>query len=156
MNIVLFQPEIPQNTGNILRTCAAIGASLILIRPIAFSINDRQMKRAGLDYFKTVPFHIFDSFDEFLEKEIKAKDANLFFFSSKAEKSYDVPVYKQNDYLIFGSETKGLDPKFNEKWPEAFFTIPMKKDCRCLNLANSVAIVAYEAWRQQSFSFSSP
>lgn len=152
MNIVLFQPEIPQNTGNILRTCAAIGASLSLIRPIAFSISDRQMKRAGLDYWDSVPFHVFDSFDDFLEKEVLCSERRLFFFSSHSKKSYHEIAYQSDDFLIFGSETKGLCPSFLKRWPEAFYTIPMKDPCRCLNLSNAVAIVSYEARRQAHFA----
>lgn len=147
MIVVLYQPQIPQNTGNIVRTCAVTGSSLILVRPLGFSANDRWLKRAGLDYWEGVQVDFIDDLEKFLEKT----DQNFYFFSSKVQKTYVEPAYQPNDILIFGSETAGLPEQFHQKWSDKFATIPMKPGARCLNLATSVGIVLYEAWRQQSF-----
>jgi tRNA (cytidine/uridine-2'-O-)-methyltransferase len=148
MKIILFQPEIPQNTGNIARTCAATRTGLVLVRPLGFSISDRQMKRAGLDYWKSVAIEAVDDIERFLQ------EGPVFFFSSKATRSYTEATYPKNSILIFGSETRGLPPEFWEKYPDQFYTIPMVKGERCLNLSSSVAIVLYEALRQTNFDFS--
>lgn len=145
--IVLYQPQIPQNTGNIVRTCAVTGSDLILVEPLGFSVNDRWLKRAGLDYWEGVNVQIISN----LEMLLESSTSNFLFFSSKAKRKYTEPVYSGNDYLIFGSETTGLPAHFQERWPEKFLTIPMKPDARCLNLATSVGIVTYEAWRQFDF-----
>lgn len=147
MNIVLFQPEIPQNTGNIVRTCAVTGANLYLVRPLGFQISDRHLKRAGLDYWEDVNIIFIDDIHSFLDNEKR----RFFFFSSHADKTYSDIAYRADDFLIFGSETSGLPEVFWKKWPELFATIPQRKQARCLNLANAVSIVLYEAWRQQSF-----
>ncbi len=144
MQIILFQPEIPQNTGNIVRTCAATGASLILVRPLGFSLSNRYLKRAGLDYWDDVSISEIDDLAQFLDQT----NDPFFFFSSKATKSYTDAPFSSNSLLIFGSETQGLPPHFHEKWPHLFYTIPMKPSARCLNLANSAAIVLYEALRK--------
>lgn len=149
MKIVLYQPQIPQNTGNIIRTCAVTGSDLILVEPLGFSITDRWLKRAGLDYWKEVKIDIIDDLENYLENQ---KD-QFYFFSSKATTRYDKVPYQSNDVLIFGSETQGLPAPFSTKWPERFATIPMVPDVRCLNLATSAGIVVYEAWRQQNFHF---
>lgn len=148
MKIILFHPQIPQNTGNIARTCAATNTQLVLVRPLGFSISDRQMKRAGLDYWDQVQVEAIDDLPAYLEKENKP----CFFLSSKAKKSYAAATYPQDAILIFGSETEGLPPVLWEKYPENFYTIPMAPGPRCLNLASSVAVVLYEALRQTSFS----
>jgi tRNA (cytidine/uridine-2'-O-)-methyltransferase len=152
MKIILFQPEIPQNTGNIARTCAVTGAELILVEPLGFSISKRQVKRAGLDYWDDVEISTIQNLEEYLE----STPYPFYFFSSKAKKSYTDVQYDPNSILIFGSETTGLDPLFYERWPEHFITIPMLPGARCLNLSNSAAIAVYEVLRQNNFAFSSP
>ena len=149
MTIVLFQPEIPQNTGNIIRTCYLTNTELILVRPYSFSLSTRMLKRCALDYFNEVKIVEIDDLLTFLEKS----NSSFYFFSSKATKKYSEISYKAEDLLIFGSETSGLPPIFREKWDDKFATIPMKKNSRCLNLSNSVSIVLYEALRQQNFPF---
>jgi tRNA (cytidine/uridine-2'-O-)-methyltransferase len=144
MKIVLFQPQIPQNTGNIARTCAATNTGLLLIRPLGFSISDRRMKRAGLDYWDKVQLQLSDTLD---------LSAPYFFFSSHAKKNYTSATYPPNSLLIFGSETDGLPPHLWQQHPDHFYTIPMVPGQRCLNLATSAAIVLYEALRQNSFCF---
>ena len=148
MKIILYQPQIPQNTGNIVRTCAVTGASLTLIRPLGFSVSDRWLKRAGLDYWEGVDI----SFSDDLEKLLEETTQNFYFFSSKPKQRYCDISYKPDDILIFGSETTGLPAHYNERWPDRFATIPMVEGARCLNLATSVGIVLYEASRQQNFS----
>lgn len=147
MKVVLFQPQIPQNTGNIVRTCKVTGSDLVLVKPLGFSVSDKALKRAGLDYWDGVNVHIIDNLFEFLS----SLNSPFYFFSSHAKKSYAEIPYTADDFLIFGSETGGLAPIFLEKWPELFVTLPMMNDSRCLNLANTVSIVLYEAWRQQGF-----
>lgn len=148
MKVILFQPQIPQNTGNIVRTCAVTGTSLTLVHPLGFSISDRWLKRAGLDYWEGVDM----SFIEDLESLLINTTQNFYFFSSKSNVKYTDIHYQSDDLLIFGSETSGLPPHFIEKWPDRFATIPMISGVRCLNLATSVGIVLYEAYRQQNFS----
>ncbi len=147
MNILLFQPQIPQNTGNIVRTCAVTGSKLFLVKPLGFSVTNRSLKRAGLDYWEGVEVHFVDDLNDFLENS----ESRFFFYSSHAKKAYTEVDYEPEDFLIFGSETSGLPQTFWEKWPEHFYTIPKRKETRCLNLANAVSIVLYEAWRQQKF-----
>ncbi len=148
MNIVLFEPEIPQNTGNIARTCASTGAALHLIKPLGFSIDDKQLKRAGLDYWHSLNISYHDGFDAFLETE---KPENLWFLSTKGVSHYHKVKYSSNDYLVFGKETAGLPAAIREKYCDRLFRVPMVKDNRSLNLSNTVAIVLYEALRQQGF-----
>lgn len=148
MKIILFQPQIPQNTGNIVRTCAATGASLVLVRPLGFSTANRHLKRAGLDYWAGVEMEEIDNLVSYLESQ----EAPFFFFSSKATKPYTTAPFQSNSILIFGSETSGLPSSFLERWEDRFFTIPMRENARCLNLSNSAAIVLYEAMRQTHFS----
>lgn len=148
MHIVLFQPQIPQNTGNIVRTCAVTGSQLTLVRPLGFSVTDRWLKRAGLDYWEGVNVTFCDDLEAMLSNTAQ----NFYFFSSKATCRYTDITYSSNDLLIFGSETTGLPPHFQERWPDRFATIPMVPDMRCLNLATSVGIVTYEAWRQLEFA----
>ena len=149
MKIILFQPQIPPNTGNIVRTCAVTGSSLVLVRPLGFSLSDRWLKRAGLDYWEGVEVEIIDDLDDYL----KSTRSNFYFFSSHATTFYHEVTYKKEDLLIFGSETAGLPKKFHDKWPERFVKIPMRSEVRCLNLATSVGIGLYEACRQQNFPF---
>ncbi len=148
MKIILFQPQIPQNTGNIARTSAATGASLILVRPFGFSTASRHLKRAGLDYWSGVDIEEIDD----LLLYLKSQTRPFFFFSSKASKPYTEAPYTEDSLLIFGSETAGLPSVFLETWEEKFYTIPMKEGARCLNLANSAAIVLYESLRQTHFA----
>ena len=149
MKIVLFQPDIPQNTGNIVRTCSVTGTSLALVRPLGFSIASRHLKRAGLDYWNEVSIEMLDNLEALLETETRP----FYFFSSKVERPYTEISYTPDSILIFGSETVGLPPIFFERWPERFYTIPMNSNARCLNLSNSVSIVLFEGLRQQNFTF---
>ena len=147
MKVLLFQPQIPQNTGNIARTCAVTGSELLLVRPLGFSTSSRQVKRAGLDYWKGVSVQELDDLVPYLE----SSPHPFFFFSSKASLCYTEAPFSLDSMLIFGSETAGLPEVFWERWPHLFYRIPMQSHSRCLNLSCSVAIVLYEAWRQQSF-----
>lgn len=149
MEIVLYQPEIPQNTGNVIRTCFLTNTDLTLVRPLGFSLTEKNLKRAGLDYFATFPINIIES----LEEHLASSKKKFYFLSSKATKSYSDISFTPTDIFIFGSETIGLPAHFFEKYPDNFITIPMKEDARCLNLSNSVAIVLYEALRQNNFPF---
>lgn len=147
MKIVLYQPQIPQNTGNVVRTCAVTGTDLILVEPLGFSINDRWLKRAGLDYWEGVNVSIINDLEAFLEQQY----TSIYLFSSKAKELYTSKKFGKNDILIFGSETAGLPSHLLNKWPERNCRIPMLNGSRCLNLATSVGIVLYEALRQQNF-----
>ena len=149
MNVVLVEPEIPQNTGNIARTCAGLGATLHLVRPLGFSTSDRYLKRAGLDYWKFVNIIYYDSFDEFL---LMNKKCNLYFCTTKAKRTYTEIIYKPGSFFVFGKETKGLDEKLLEANYERCIRIPMNNNIRSLNLSNSVAVVLYEAYRQNGFT----
>ena len=148
LNIVLYQPKIPQNTGNIARTCAAVGAKLHLIRPLGFSVRDRHLKRAGLDYWHMVEIVYHDSLEDFLQANPKA---NLNFITKKASKTYENIDFSGEVFLIFGKETAGLPDDLLKKNWEQCYRIPMKVDARSLNLSNAVAIVVYEACRQKGF-----
>ena len=151
INIVLHEPEIPQNTGNIARTCAATGASLHIIRPMGFEIDDRKLKRAGLDYWDKLDINYYDNYEDFLAKRPEAI-GNTFFFSTKAPKTYvDVEKYPDNVFIMFGKETKGLpeDILFDNK--EYCVRLPMRDTIRSLNLSNSVAIAVYEILRRHDF-----
>lgn len=148
MQVILFQPQIPQNTGNIVRTLSVTGNGLALVRPLGFSTASRHLKRAGLDYWEGVNVNFIDD----LEKYLNETTSSFYFFSSKVDKSYSEISFTESDHLIFGSETFGLPASFKEKWPERFYTIPMIEESRCLNLSNAVSIVIYEAWRQRGFS----
>ena len=148
LNIVLVEPEIPQNTGNIARTCAATGAVLHLIGPMGFSIEDKYVKRAGLDYWSSVDIRYYQSYDDFIYKN---NNASLYFVTTKAKQCYSQINYEPNCYIVFGKETAGLPERLIYENLSRCVRIPMKKEARSLNLANSVAIVAYEALRQQGF-----
>lgn len=148
MNIVLFNPEIPQNTGNIARTCAATGATLHLIEPLGFSLSDKYLKRAGLDYWNLMTYHTYPDFGEFLRQH---PDARMHFASTKAPRGYHEATYQDGDFLIFGCETRGLPENLLEQVYDRCIRIPMRPEARSLNLSNSVAIVIYEALRQTDF-----
>lgn len=148
INIVLFEPEIPQNTGNIARTCAATGARLHLIGPLGFSIEDKYLKRAGLDYWSLVDVKYYDSYRDFTLKNPKAK---MYFLTTKAKKCYSEVLFPESLYIVFGKETAGLPQKLLEANRETCLRIPMIDEVRSLNLSNSVAIVVYEALRQHGF-----
>lgn len=143
MKIVLYQPQIPQNTGNIVRTCAVTGADLVLVRPLGFSISDRWLKRAGLDYWEGVSVDVIDDLESFLNEH-----EECYFFSSHATTSYTSVTYSKNAVLVYGSETSGLPKQIMEKYAARCVTIPMREGVRCLNLATSVGIGVYEVIRQ--------
>lgn len=148
MHIVLVEPEIPNNTGNISRTCAVTGSSLHLIRPLGFSTDDKHLKRAGLDYWQYLDLHYYDSFTDFAQKYPQGR---FFFATTKSRRCYTEAKYQADDFLVFGKETAGLSPQILEAYTGQTIRIPMLRDIRSLNLANSVAIILYEALRQQSF-----
>lgn len=148
LNIVLVEPEIPQNTGNIARTCAAVGAHLHLVKPLGFSIEDRYLKRAGLDYWDSVVVACYDSIDELREKY---SDREFFYSTTKAPRQYTDVSYPENCFIVFGKETAGLPERLLEENREWCIRIPMRDDIRSLNLSNSVAVIVYEALRQQGF-----
>ena len=140
LNIVLVEPEIPQNTGNIARTCAATGCVLHLVEPLGFAIDDKRMKRAGLDYWHLLDVRMYKNLDEFFEKN---PDGRYFYATTKAPHAYHEVEYCDGDYLMFGKETRGL--------PERCVRIPMREGARSLNLSNSVAVIVFEALRQTGF-----
>lgn len=148
LNVVLLEPEIPQNTGNISRTCAATGISLHLIEPLGFTITDAKLKRAGLDYWKYLDIHYYKNIDEFYEKN---KGCAFYYFSTKAPKCYTEVEYPENSYLIFGKESAGIPEEILKKNLDTTVRIPMLENIRSLNLSNSVAIAVYEVLRQQNF-----
>ena len=152
INIVMVEPEIPQNTGNIARTCAAIGAKLHLVHPLGFSISEKAVKRAGLDYWDKVEIEEHNSFDEFLKK-YKPEENNMFFATTKGKHVYSEPNYSKMEevFLLFGKETKGLPEDILQKYIDKTIRIPMRNNLRSLNLSNSVAIVVYEVLRQKEF-----
>jgi len=148
MHIVLVNPEIPQNTGNIARTCAATGCILHLIKPLGFSLEDKYLKRAGLDYWNMMEYHVYDRFDDLL---IRYPHATMHLLSTKAPRGYTEVAYAPDDFLVFGCETRGLPESLLVKVYDRCVRIPMVEGARSLNLSNSVAIVTYEALRQQGF-----
>lgn len=148
LNIVLVEPEIPQNTGNIARTCAATGCRLHLVKPLGFSVDDRHLKRAGLDYWSLVEINYYESFDELKNKF----PGGLFYYSTtKGSKRHTDVKYQENCFIVFGKETAGLPKPLLEENKDFCIRVPMINDARSLNLANSVAIVTYEALRQIGF-----
>lgn len=148
INIVLVEPEIPQNTGNISRTCVVTGSKLHLVKPLGFSIEDRYLKRSGLDYWNDLNIEYHESLDAFLNKY---GNETLFFATTKAKKVYTEVSYIDNCFILFGKETAGLPEKLLKENKEGCIRIPMIKAQRSLNLSNSVAIVLYEALRQNNF-----
>ena len=152
LNIVLVEPEIPQNTGNIARTCAAIGAKLHLVYPLGFNISEKQVKRAGLDYWDKLDIEEHNTFNDFLEK-YNPEEHDMFFVTTKGKKVYSEVNYSDFDevFLLFGKETKGLPEDILKKYINKTIRIPMREMLRSLNLSNSVAIVAYDVFRQTNF-----
>lgn len=152
LNIVLFEPEIPQNTGNIARTCAATASKLHLIKPLGFSVSDKYLKRAGLDYWNLVDIVYYENFDDFLDKT-SYLDKPVYISTTKESRIYTEVSYEENCFIMFGKETKGLPEYIHEKYKNTRIRIPMIKNesARSLNLANSVNIVVYEALRQLNF-----
>ncbi|MCR4726451.1 MAG: tRNA (cytidine(34)-2'-O)-methyltransferase [Clostridia bacterium] len=152
-NVVLIEPEIPQNTGNIARTCAATNSVLHLIEPLGFSIDEKSVRRAGLDYWDKVTVKVYPSLADFYEKNESAvkAGAEMYYASTKAAKVYSDVSYKDGDFILFGKETKGIDEAILKKNYDKTVRIPMWGELRSLNLSNSVAIVLYEALRQNGF-----
>ncbi len=148
LNIVLVEPEIPQNTGNIARSCAATGAVLHLVEPLGFSLDDRYMKRAGLDYWHLMRLKVWPSLEAFLREN---GGARMHFASTKAPRGHTQAVYRDGDYLVFGRETRGLPETLLERHYDQCVRIPMRPEARSLNLSNAVAVVLYEALRQLDY-----
>lgn len=148
MHVVLYEPEIPQNTGNIVRTCAATGTKLHLIKPLGFSLEDKYMKRSGLDYWELAVMTVHDSFADF---KTLYPDGEYFFATTKGSKMYTDIGFPKNSFLVFGKETAGLPKDLLAENPDNIMRVPMVAESRSLNLSNSVAIVLYEALRQQGF-----
>ena len=148
LNIVLVEPEIPQNTGNISRTCAATGAHLHIVEPMGFQIDDRRLKRAGLDYWHLVDISYYDNFSQLQEKFPAAR---FFYFTTKGRRRHSDVSFKDGDFLVFGKETKGLPEKLLFEHKDSCVRLPMVDDARSLNLSNSVAVGVYEALRQTGF-----
>ena len=148
MNIVLHEPEIPANTGNIGRTCVATGTSLHLIKPLGFDISDKAVRRAGMDYWKELDLHVYENFEEFVERNPGAK---IYMATTKARKAYTEVEYKGNDFIMFGKESAGIPEEILVKYEDTSVRIPMIGEIRSLNLSNSVSIILYEALRQQDF-----
>ena len=149
LNIVLVEPEIPQNAGNIVRTCAVTGAKLHMVRPLGFEVSDKYLKRAGLDYWHFVDISYYDSIEEVMDKFYNGN--NFYFFSTKAKRIHSDASYKDGDFLVFGKETKGLPEPLLEKHYSECVRLPMMNECRSLNLSNSVCVGVYEALRQLGY-----
>ena len=148
LNIVLVEPEIPQNTGNIARTCAATRSRLHLVKPLGFDISERAVKRAGLDYWHMLDLSVYDSLDHFFSVNPRP---DLWLATTKAPRDYTQAQFKEGCWLMFGKETAGLPEELRTHWYSRCVRIPMRPDARSLNLANSVAVLTYEALRQQGF-----
>lgn len=149
-NIVLYEPEIPPNTGNIIRLCANTGAKLHLIRPLGFELDDKRMRRAGLDYSEWASMQVHDSWQAFLAEH---GSKQIYACTTKGSRNYAQIEFKPDDVLVFGPETRGLPAEILASFPaEQKIRIPMMPNSRSLNLSNSVAVILYEAWRQQGFS----
>ena len=149
IHIVLFEPEIPQNTGNIARTCAATGASLHLIRPMGFTVDDKKLKRAGLDYWDKLDITYYDGLTDFFSRH---PDAAVYFYTTKAPRAYTEITYPEEVFLMFGKESAGLPEELLLANERRCVRIPMRDTLRSLNLSNSVAVAVYEVLRQQDFS----
>lgn len=148
LNIVLVEPQIPQNTGNISRTCAVTGARLHLVRPLGFEISDKHLKRAGLDYWDKLDITYYDGLSDFFGKN---PNGNFFYFTTKGRTVHSDMIFPDNAYLIFGREDKGLPEKLLHDNPDSCLRIPMRNELRSLNLSNSVAIAVYEVLRQWDY-----
>ena len=149
INLVLVEPEIPQNTGNIARTCAATGCKLHIVKPMGFTVDDKKLKRAGLDYWHLLGIQYYENLNDFFEKN---KGGRFFYSTTKGINTYSDVTYKDGDFILFGKETKGLPEELLVDNKENCIRIPMIDEARSLNLSNAVAIVAYEALRQTGFS----
>ena len=150
MNIVFLNPEIPTNTGNIGRTCVLTNTKLHLIKPLGFSLDDKMVKRSGLDYWDKLKLFVYENIEDFYEKN---PNANIYFATTKAKRTYDKVEYLPNDYILFGKESKGIPEEILNTNPERCITIPMIPMGRSLNLSNSAVIILYEAYRQLGFNF---
>jgi tRNA (cytidine/uridine-2'-O-)-methyltransferase len=148
MNIVLLEPEIPYNTGNVGRTCVATGTALHLIKPLGFSLDEKHLRRAGLDYWKSIDLHLYESFQDFLEKTGYPR---VIMATTKARRVYTDIAYSHDDFIMFGKESAGIPERFLKKNEDLCVRIPMLEGTRSLNLSNAVAIVLYEALRQKGF-----
>ena len=149
INIVLHEPEIPANTGNIVRSCVATGARLHLIEPLGFSLSEKALKRAGMDYWPKLDVTVYEDFEDFLKRN---PDAKIYMATTKSKQTYADVAYEDNCYIMFGKESAGIPEEILLDYKETAIRIPMLPDIRSLNLSNSVAIVLYEAMRQQGFS----
>jgi len=148
--VVLFNPQIPPNTGNILRICSNTGSNLHIIKPVGFSLNEKSLRRAGLDYYSSVKMYVYENLNDFLSKN---NFNNIYLITKFGKKRYDEVNYKRNDYLMFGSEINGLSEEVYEKLNKSTrIFIPMFPENRSINLANAVSICVYEAWKQINFS----
>lgn len=148
LNIVLVEPEIPMNTGNIARTCAATNTRLHLIKPLGFDISEKAVKRAGLDYWELLDLHVYENLDDFFQKN---PNADIWLGTSRGQKTHADATYRDECFLFFGKETKGLPEDLLDQHPDRCIRLPMIKEARSLNLANAVAVVTYEALRQLDF-----
>ena len=148
MNIILHEPEIPANTGNIGRTCVATGTALHLIKPLGFDISDKAVRRAGMDYWKDLELYVYEDFNDFVSKN---PNARIYMATTKAKKAYTEVIYEENDFIMFGKESAGIPEEILIKYEDTSVRIPMIGAIRSLNLSNSVAIMLYEALRQQDF-----
>lgn len=148
LNIVMVEPEIPPNTGNVARLCAVTGATLHLVKPLGFEINDKYLKRAGLDYWHLLDIMIYENFAEFEEKN---PIGPRYLATTKGGRTHSDIQFEQGGYFLFGKETKGLAPEIFAKYPETMIRLPMRAEARSLNLSNAVAVVVYEALRQWNY-----
>ena len=149
MNIVLHEPEIPANTGNIGRTCVATGTSLHLIKPLGFSLDEKHLRRAGMDYWRYLDLHVYENFQDFLDKNPGAK---IYMATTKAHQNYSDVSYEPDCFLMFGKESAGIPEEILVDYEDTCVRIPMKENIRSLNLSNSVAVLLYEALRQNDFA----
>lgn len=150
MNIVLLEPEIPANTGNIGRTCVLTCSKLHLIKPLGFSLDEKSVRRSGLDYWAELDYEVYESYKEFLEKN---KNATIYYATTKTKRKYCDVKYEVNDFILFGKESKGIPEEILEKNTETTITIPMVPSGRSLNLSNAAAIILYEGLKQNGFEF---
>ena len=149
MNIVLHEPEIPANTGNIGRTCVATGTSLHLIKPLGFPLDEKHLRRAGMDYWRDLDLHVYENFQDFLDKNPGAK---IYMATTKAHQNYSDVSYEPDCFLMFGKESAGIPEEILVDYEDTCVRIPMKENIRSLNLSNSVAVLLYEALRQNDFA----
>ena len=153
MNIVLLYPEIHVNTGNIGRTCVLTKTKLHLIKPLGFSLDEKAVKRSGLDYWKDVQLYVWEDFEHFFKENIENRNVNLYFATTKTKRRYSDVNYGKNDYVMFGPESRGIPEEILNRYKENNITIPMLPLGRSLNLSNSAAIILYEALRQNDFEY---